>query len=175
VNCTFKFELSWDDFPGWFIAKWNEQIQLTDPVCDGVKIELELDYTPMRPGKFDGPWENCYPTEPAEFEIIGKVITVPYCSDGARADAEPEFMTEAIDFAHQWMILPAHEEKLEERILEFCHDAHQDEMAGIIQESQKFYDKIVEEFELEFGKGVTMADYAASDYVAKCTEVPGDL
>jgi len=35
----------------------------------GVEVTVTGDYSPMKPGKFTGPPEACYPDEPAEFDI----------------------------------------------------------------------------------------------------------
>lgn len=44
-----------------------EQYELT------VKI---TDYSPGRPGRFSGPWEDCYPDEPeeVEFEVVSGLV-----------------------------------------------------------------------------------------------------
>ena len=40
----------------------------------GVELSVTFDYTKSTKGKLDGPWEYCYPAEPAEIDIIGIVL-----------------------------------------------------------------------------------------------------
>jgi len=35
----------------------------------GTDLDVEGYYTPGEPGKVTGPWEDCYPEEPSEFEV----------------------------------------------------------------------------------------------------------
>lgn len=36
----------------------------------GLTFDAEVSYSPMIPGRYSGPPENCYPDEPAELEIL---------------------------------------------------------------------------------------------------------
>jgi hypothetical protein len=36
----------------------------------GLTLEAEIDYTPGQRGRTSGPWEDCYPDEDAELDIL---------------------------------------------------------------------------------------------------------
>jgi len=69
-----------------------------DGELDEVSVELEFYYRPGSPGKIYGPPENCYPPEPAEFEVYEcRVI------DGPHAGVEVELTEKETDDALcQW-------------------------------------------------------------------------
>ena len=40
-----------------------------------VDVVIDCDYTPASPGKYSGPWEDCYPAEPEEI-IVNSIVSL---------------------------------------------------------------------------------------------------
>jgi len=89
----------WDNLPESFFLMWEDHFQYLDPCHDGLPVEIQYYFTPAVPGKTDGPWEGCYPAEPAEIEVLSLCARVPYSSDGAKCnhlDAYPSSGEDAL-------------------------------------------------------------------------------
>jgi len=54
-----------------------KQVEVSD-----VEFAVVFTYTPYKPGKFTGPWEDSYPDEPADLELEGVYLHLsPACHD----------------------------------------------------------------------------------------------
>jgi hypothetical protein len=58
-----------------------------DVVVAGVDMEVDFDYSAAVTGVYSGPWEDSYPDEPEEIEILAVRCPMPADKDG-----KPEYV-----------------------------------------------------------------------------------
>ena len=135
INLDYEFVLEWDEFPDSFLERWEDELFHTDAEDSGVVCDINFDYEPYCPGRYDGKPENCYPASGPDLEINSTVVTVyPQRAAtvlGERRYPHPEgyltgatyhlrpfddkFLETAYQFALDWLDINA--EKLESHLL----------------------------------------------------------
>lgn len=100
---TKEYIWSFDHLHPLFCDFWEDHFRFLDAGYDGLRVEIEYSFTAGYPAKTDGPPERCYPGQDDEVEIMSMVATVPYSSDGAKAehyDAYPPINGNGSDGMH---------------------------------------------------------------------------
>ena len=76
MNFDYEFIIPWSEFPDSFLEKWEREIFLTDTEDDGVVCDINFDFTPYCPGRYDGHPDKMYPASGPDLDINSVCITV---------------------------------------------------------------------------------------------------
>ena len=83
---TTTYIWSYENLPQSALDFWEDHFRFLDPGYDGLVVDIEYSFTAGYPAKTDGPPEKCYPGQDDEVEITSMIATVPYSSNGAKAE-----------------------------------------------------------------------------------------
>ena len=92
TSMDYEFIVSWGEFPESFLEKWEDELFHADVEDNGVVCDINFDYTPYCPGRYDGKPENCYPASGPDLDINSTVVTV-YHQRAATVRGERQYIT----------------------------------------------------------------------------------
>ena len=150
TNLDYQFVLEWDEFPDSFLEKWEDELARTDMEDNGVVCDINFDYEPYCPGRYDGHPDNMYPASGPDLDINSIVIRIypqrAATIHGQRHYASPagpltvstehlrpfedKFLETAHQFALDW--LDINEEKLVSYLLAWAATQGDDEIDSIL-------------------------------------------
>ena len=135
ANLDYEFVLEWDEFPDSFLDRWATELTHADLEDNGVVCDINFDYQPYCPGRYDGKPENCYPASGPDLDINSIVLTV-YPQRAATVRGERQYITphghltvatdhlrpfddKFLEAAHQFVLdwLDINEEKVESHLI----------------------------------------------------------
>ena len=144
---TITYIWSYDNLPQFALDFWEDHFRFLDPGLDGLPVEIEYSYSAGYPAKTDGPPERCYPGEDPEVEISSLLATVPYSSDGAKADhldayppcgsdvltcaSQQEFCNMLLGAWESWLDNPVNFARLRTWLLEKAADIEANDIAEL--------------------------------------------
>ena len=144
---TTTYIWPYENLPQSALDFWEDHFRFLDPGLDGLPVEIEYLYSAGYPAKTDGPPEKCYPGEEPDVEINSVVVTVPYSSDGAKADhldayppcgsdvltsaSQQEFCNMLLGAWEAWIDNPVNMKALNQWLLEKAADIEADDMAEL--------------------------------------------
>lgn len=76
TNLDYEFIVSWDEFPDSFCERWQGEMFHTDAEDNGVVCDINFDFEPYCPGRYDGPPDNMYPASGPDLDINSIVLTI---------------------------------------------------------------------------------------------------
>jgi hypothetical protein len=159
TNMDYEFILEWDEFPESFLDKWATELTHADLEDNGVICDINFDFTPYCPGRYDGHPDNMYPASGPDLDINSVCLTV-YLQRAATVRGERQYvhpmgyLTVATDHlrpfddkflevAHQFAMdwLDINSEKLESHLLAWAAtQKHKNEIDSILSSiSEKRY------------------------------------
>lgn len=135
INLDYEFILEWDEFPDSFLDRWATELTHVDLEDNGVVCDINFDFEPYCPGRYDGHPDNMYPASGPDLDINSIVLTV-YPQRAATVRGERQYITphgyltvatdhlrpfddKFLEIAHQYTLdwLDINEEKLESHLL----------------------------------------------------------
>ena len=155
INLDYEFIVSWDEFPESFLDKWATELTHADLEDDGVVCDINFDYTPYCPGRYDGHPDNMYPASGPDLDINSMCLTV-YPQRAATVRGERQYITphgyltvatdhlrpfddKFLEIAHQYTLdwLDINEEKLVSYLLAWAATQDDDEIDSILLDNYK--------------------------------------
>lgn len=123
TNLDYEFILDWDEFPDSFLDKWEDELAQTDMEDNGVVCDINFDYEPYCPGRYDGHPDNMYPASGPDLDINSIVIRV-YPQRAQRAATHPlgkNFPRQYLDPAGRLTVSTDHLRPFDDKFLETAH------------------------------------------------------
>lgn len=116
TNLDYEFIIPWSEFPDSFLEKWEREIFLTDTEDDGVVCDINFDFTPYCPGRYDGHPDNMYPASGPDLDINSICVTV-YPQRAATVRGERQYLT-----PHDYLTVATdHLRPFDDKFLETAH------------------------------------------------------
>ena len=179
MDLNLVLELTWADLPDSLILRHERAVAmcLEDAEIDStvVILDIEADYTPYCPGRYDGHPDNMYPAEEADVEILGHVISF-LISDKAWAmpiPNEEKLMADILQYARDW--LECEIDQIREQLIDKGKYQHGDEMSYIMAQVEEEMERKRERIEDDFRDGAGIEDKvrgAVADWVSRRTNSP---
>lgn len=133
TNLNYEFVLDWDEFPHSLILKFPFDFVMAD-IEQGVVCDINFDYEPYCPGRYDGHPDNMYPASGPDLDINSIVITINPSSTAVATEFlrpfDDKFLETARQFALDW--LDINEEKLVSYLLAWAATQNDDEIDSIL-------------------------------------------
>lgn len=117
TNMDYEFIVSWDEFPESFLEKWEDELFHADVEDNGVVCDINFDYQPYCPGRYDGKPENCYPASGPDLDINSMCLTVY----PQRAATHPIFGRQYITPHGYLTVATDHLRPFDDKFLEVAH------------------------------------------------------
>ena len=92
INLDYEFILEWDEFPESFLDRWATELTYADLEDDGVIVDINFDYDPYCPGRYDGHPDNMYPASGPDLDINSMCLTI-YPQRAATVRGERQYIT----------------------------------------------------------------------------------
>lgn len=181
MDLNLVLELTWADFPDSLFLRYEEAIAmcLEDSEIDSpiVIIDIEADYTPHCPGRYDGHPDNMYPAEEADVEVLGHVISFVISEKTAVLPIpnEEKLMEDVLQYARDW--LECEMDRVREQLMEKGKKQHGDEMSYILAQVEEDVERRRERIEDDFRDGAGIEDQvrgAVADWAASRMKAPDE-
>lgn len=181
MDLNLVLELTWADLPDSLILRHEEAIAmcLDDSEIDSpvVIIDIEADYTPYCPGRYDGRPDNMYPAEEADVEILGHVISFVISEKAAVLPIpnEEKLMADILQYARDW--LECETDRVREQLMEKGKSIHADEISCILAQVEEDMESRRERIEDDFRDGAGIEDHVkgvVADWAASRMSAPDE-
>ena len=179
MDLNLVLELTWADLPDSLILRYEEATAmcLEDSEIDSpiVIIDIEADYTPYCPGRYDGHPDNMYPAEEADVEILGHVISFVISEKAAVLPIpnEEKLMADVLQYARDW--LECEIDRIREQLMDKGKNQHGDEISYILAQVEEDMEMEHERRRESFHNAEDIEDMVrgqVADWAAKRTNSP---
>lgn len=171
----FKFTVPQDELPQSMFDRWPDVAEAisTDSDADAIIIEIEAEYTPYCPGRYDGPPGDCYPAEEASAEIesvtthvLSGVDQIDENGDEATSLFPEDFVAHLHQYAEE--LLECERDEILEKLLDKGKNLHGDEMSALLADVEAEVERRRERAIDDVLDGHA-ADMEAADWAARRT------
>ena len=182
MDLSLVLELSMEDIPESILNR-HERCVKKYLACEDANeatvliIDIEADYTPYCPGRYDGHPDNMYPAEEADVEILGHVISFVYPVELKEVSPmdEDAFMRDMLQYARDW--LECEIDQIREQLMDKGKNQHGDEISYILAQVEEEMERKRERIEDDFRDGAGIEDKvrgAVADWVSRRTSAPDE-
>lgn len=169
-------EIGVEDLPQSMLDRWKTiaEIMAADEGTP-IVIELEAEYTPYCPGRYDGPPDKCYPAEEASVETESIVTHVVNGVVDEETGIEIVFPDEFVAQLHRYAMeyLDCERDEILEKLLDKGKNLHGDEMSALLADVEAEVERRRERAIDDVLDGHA-ADMEAADWAARRTS-GGDI
>ena len=120
TNLDYEFILEWDEFPESFLEKWATELTHADVEDNGVVVDINFDFEPYCPGRYDGHPDNMYPASGPDLDINSMCFTV-YPQRAASHPLGKNFPRQYVSPTGHLTVATDHLRPFDDKFLEIAH------------------------------------------------------